>query len=349
MSLFGPGYGECGLIHVGGGDWIVIDSCVRGGSRSPIALEYLTALGVDLRSAVKLIIATHWHDDHVRGLSQIVDACPGAIFSCSAAVLSTDFLTLTQATHVGLMMETSGVDEFREIISMLAERSSVHPRFVNEATMLLRKSGTVEVEIFALTPSDKAFIAALADIAKLLPPPYEAKKRITLAGPNHASVAVWMRIGQIHLLFGADLQEVPGGHWTRVLELPTRPEGRASYFKIPHHGASNGDHPDVWRDLIAKEAVAVLTPFRHGKNFIPGEDDIIRICSKGIAAYTTSSAGRVRPLPLNRTVEKTIAEVAIRRSVVNPAMGHVRSRRPLGDIDHGWAVEAFPPAALLCR
>ena len=328
---------------------MVVDSCVRGGSRYPVALEYLTEIGVDPGKAVKLIVGTHWHDDHVRGLAQVVAACPDAEFACSAAMRSLEFLALTQATQAGLMMETSGVDEFREILSLLALRGSAHPKFVKEASLLLRRDSAIEVEIQALTPSDKAFVAALADIAKLMPPPLEPKKRIGPAGPNHSSVAVWMKAGPVHLLFGADLQEVPGRYWTRVLQVSTRPAGKASYFKLPHHGASNGDHPDVWRDLVADKAVAVVCPFRQGGTVLPSDEDVSRICSKNVDAYTTSASERQRPSRRDRTVERTMAEVVIRRSVANAPMGHVRARRALGDADQRWAIQAFSPAARLCK
>jgi glyoxylase-like metal-dependent hydrolase (beta-lactamase superfamily II) len=74
INLFGPGFGECILLHVGSNRWIVIDSRIRRESTNPVALEYLSAIGVDAAAAVQLIVATHWHDDHVRGLSALVDA-----------------------------------------------------------------------------------------------------------------------------------------------------------------------------------------------------------------------------------------------------------------------------------
>jgi hypothetical protein len=41
LSVFGRGYGEAICIHLGDGDWILIDSCINPATRRPAALSYL--------------------------------------------------------------------------------------------------------------------------------------------------------------------------------------------------------------------------------------------------------------------------------------------------------------------
>jgi glyoxylase-like metal-dependent hydrolase (beta-lactamase superfamily II) len=67
------------------GRWIIVDSCIDGTSRGPKPLDYLNKIGVDVTSAVEVVVATHWHDDHVRGISKILQACQSAIFCCAGA------------------------------------------------------------------------------------------------------------------------------------------------------------------------------------------------------------------------------------------------------------------------
>src|SRR5947209_16424 len=97
VSLFGPGYGECCIIHVGSGKWIIVDSCIDPKSKSPVALQYLKEMGYDLASAVVMIIATHWHDDHVRGISQVMAECPNAEFVVSIAMSSKEFIAMAKS------------------------------------------------------------------------------------------------------------------------------------------------------------------------------------------------------------------------------------------------------------
>ena len=74
VSLFGPGYGECVVLHVGDGAWVIVDSCIDQDD-NPVALKYLNEIGIDLAQNVNLIVATHWHDDHIRGLGRLTTAC----------------------------------------------------------------------------------------------------------------------------------------------------------------------------------------------------------------------------------------------------------------------------------
>ena len=52
LSVFGPGMGECLVIHLGQGDWLVIDSCRYPGAKSPVAIAYLEALGIEPSDAI---------------------------------------------------------------------------------------------------------------------------------------------------------------------------------------------------------------------------------------------------------------------------------------------------------
>ena len=83
VSLFGPGYGECILLHVGNNEWFIVDSCIDPISREPVSLSYLQQIGIDPSIAVKQVIVSHWHDDHYRGIAKVVEACSSADFICS--------------------------------------------------------------------------------------------------------------------------------------------------------------------------------------------------------------------------------------------------------------------------
>jgi glyoxylase-like metal-dependent hydrolase (beta-lactamase superfamily II) len=72
VVVLGPGFGECILIHIGEGDWIVFDSCLQSGTDRSAALVYLDSIGVKPETAIKLICASHWHDDHVGGLARLL-------------------------------------------------------------------------------------------------------------------------------------------------------------------------------------------------------------------------------------------------------------------------------------
>jgi glyoxylase-like metal-dependent hydrolase (beta-lactamase superfamily II) len=94
--VFGPGIGECVVAHIGGGDWIVVDSCIDRQLGQPVALEYLKSLEVDVATRVKLVVATHWHDDHIQGIAEILMAAKNAKFVHSAAYKFQELVRLVQ-------------------------------------------------------------------------------------------------------------------------------------------------------------------------------------------------------------------------------------------------------------
>ena len=65
VTLFGPGYGEAIAVHLGEGTWLLVDSCIDPVSRAPASGTYLEQIGVSVNQ-VLAIVASHWHDDHVR-------------------------------------------------------------------------------------------------------------------------------------------------------------------------------------------------------------------------------------------------------------------------------------------
>jgi hypothetical protein len=94
VVVVGPGFGESILVHIGDGDWIIVDSCLDSSSDRPAALVFFEYIGVDPTTAVKLICASHWHDDHVGGIADLVQVCTGAEFACSAALNRGEFVEL---------------------------------------------------------------------------------------------------------------------------------------------------------------------------------------------------------------------------------------------------------------
>jgi len=71
VTIFGTGYVECIVIHVGSGKWVIIDSCLDDANK-PASLSYLQSLGVSVETNVIAVSASHWHDDHIKGLAKTI-------------------------------------------------------------------------------------------------------------------------------------------------------------------------------------------------------------------------------------------------------------------------------------
>lgn len=341
IVLFGPDYGESIVLHVGGGVWIVVDSCIDKDG-TPAALRYLNSIGIDPAETVALVVATHWHDDHIRGMAQLVAACMNAKFCCAAALCRTEFLATVGTLEAGASARgRSGVREIRDVFSHLAHNESAPARALADRRIFARDT----CQVWSLSPADVVFQRFLESIGALLPATAQTRTRARDLSPNKVAGALWIRVDDVAVLLGSDLER---RGWKQVLESRERPSGIASVFKVPHHGSANADEPDVWSQLLEAQPIAMLTPWRLGAGHLPKSRDVCRILSRTPRAYVTTrqasagKAGRRRPPVVNRTLR----EAGARLQRVATSSGAIRLRRRLG-AETDWTVELFGTACRL--
>lgn len=272
ITLFGPGYGESILLHIGDGAWAVVDSCL-GEGQAPIALRYLEGIGIDPANAVRLIVATHLHDDHIRGVSRLVETCRHARFCCASALTRTEFLAAIAALEGRhLSVAGSGVREIHRVFSQLSQRPSIAtPVFAIANRRLLQRG---RCEVWALSPDDASLVHFLQSVGDLLPGEGDLKRHVPDPSPNNISVTLWIQAGGFAVLLGADLER---RGWITILQNTGRPPGVASVFKVPHHGSATADEPTVWNQMLERSPVAILAPWRRGRRELPGRRDAQRI------------------------------------------------------------------------
>ena len=340
LTLFGPGYGESIVLHLGGGVWVLVDSCLDTDG-APRALSYLESIGLDPAQDVALIVATHWHDDHIRGMTQLVEKCSRARFCCASALGKREFLAAVGALEGRhLSSAGSGIREIHRVFSRLGQRTPRQPPKLALANRRIFNQGGCE--IWSLSPSDRNYVAFLRTIGGLIPSEGQSKGRVPDPSPNEVAVVLWVRIENIVVLLGSDLEK-PG--WVEILQSAERPTGKASVFKVPHHGANNAHDPSVWIQLLEPNPFAVLTPWRRGGHALPTQSDVDRILS-----YTPNAYGTARKsLPARTTmrrpkmVDRTMRESGVKLRRLAMSSDAIRLRRPL-DARTGWNVQTFGSA-----
>lgn len=355
ISIFGPGYGECIAVHLGAGEWLIVDSCIDSRTSRPAVLTYFEFIGVDAASAVRRIVATHWHDDHVRGLAEIVRSCPRGEFYCSAALQQNEFKVLV-SLHGRDEDLLSGVSEFFEIQEELVARRTGskpgvgQPHFALANRIVWQRDATAASPsglVRALSPSDGSLRLAFESIAGLIPAIESMKRRIPRPSPNHASVVIWLEIGEnIKVLFGADLESTAaeGTGWQAVIADDQCPSG-GNVFKVPHHGSSNGHHAETWSKMLSGDPIAVVCPYRNGSVLLPTDLDIARIRRSSGEAYSTAKREPGHRRKRDSAVERTIRET-VRRIKDSPGpIGQVRLRRRPSEM--AWRVELIDGACEL--
>jgi Metallo-beta-lactamase superfamily len=348
ISIIGPGRGECVLIHLGDNEWCIVDSCVGRGRSESAAVDYLSSFGNGALERVRMVVATHWHDDHIRGLASILEKIPTASFFCSQALDSDNFFTLVGAA-ASAVQGRSGVGEFASILGLIAQNAPTKkarilatPRWAIQDRTLLHISGggrRSPVTIKALSPSDATVTQAFVNIAHLLPKTGEIQRRITNVSPNRTSVVLWIEVGPLRALLGADLEHTddPGQGWTAVLESHYEPRS-ATFFKVPHHGSKNADCPEVWRRMLVENPIALVTPFTGAR--LPRGSDLTRLSGRTTNLYCTVEGTGGAP-KRDAVVEKTMRRQVKGRRIIEGQPGHVRVRRSLTVPDAGPVVDLF--------
>ena len=324
FTLFGPGYGESIVPHVGDGHWVLVDSCVNK-EGVPQPLHYLQSIGVDPAESVDLIVAPHWHDDHVRGIGNLVEACSRATFCCAGALCKQEFLAVVHALEGrNLSRAGSGLREIHRVISRLVQMKSRPTMAVANRRIFLKG----RCEIWALSPNDQAFQSFLQSIGRLVASGGGAGSRIPELSPNGVAVVLWVCVDDLTLLLGSDLEK---SGWIDILSSGERPIARASVFKVPHHGSRGAYVPDVWEYMLDPNPIATLTPWRRGGRLIPNRRDVQCILTHTANAYATvHSNSSTRAVARNRTVARTIREAGVKLRALSMAPGAVRIRYPLG-------------------
>ena len=336
VGLIGPGYGECIVLHVGEGVWIVVDSC-EDDDGTPSAIRYLEDIGVDPTEQVALIVATHWHEDHIGGMGSLLNVCNNAQFCCASALCRDEFLTVAHAlTERPSFVKQSGLGEIRRVFEVLRTRRTT-PTFAISDRPVFSQG---QVEVRSLSPSDSAFQRFLGAVGEMVLE--SGAVRSESHWRNQMSVVLSVRAAGVTILLGADLEK---SGWHEILDGAAGRRERASVFKVAHHGSMGADVPQVWSQMLEADPVAMLTPWRRGGRELPSDNDVLRILRYTSDAYAsaTRSSAKVKK---RGVVGKSLADRGIRLAALRGASGVVRLRRSL-DGDGVWSIETIGSACHL--
>lgn len=339
-------------MHVGAGQWLIVDSCIDQQTKKIPVLTYLAQLGVDTSRDVVLVVGTHAHDDHIAGLSRILDECKASTFVCSSALTSEEFMATVEAdADIERLFRKRIRSEYRKIFEIIENRGAVGSAPTAMRAVELRelwsRRGSEQVpsaSAVSLSPSDHAVTRSLQALAGGLAKTAD-RRLITLVDPNEFAVAMWVTVGEVSVLLGADLTAGPAGcGWSAVVSK-FFPTDRASAFKIPHHGSPNAHHDDVWSQLVTDDVIALMAPFRMGHRPLPADADIERIRMTSSALYCSANP---RAPALSKDVRHTRAALSSLGATnirFEGRTGQVRARREPNA--GAWRVECFAPAMQL--
>ena len=336
------GYGESILIHLGNNEWVIVDSCIDPQTKIPLSIEYLRKLGVHPETDVKLILCTHWHDDHILGISKVLEVCQIAKFAFSKAHDRAKFLKFISYDYEKAGVEASNAStlEFNRCIDIMeARRSVIVSAIENKPLITVRYSDLINNQVIALSPSDFTMEKFDHEISGLITEYGSPSKRIPEDSPNAKSVAVMVKIGNHRVILGADLEVSADTRegWVNILNCSQVIDKKSSLFKIPHHGSKNAYHVEIWNKLLEKKPVAELTPWNRG-NGLPEAEMLITYCGHSDQLFMTSPHTNRKPKQRDRQIGKFIKKMHKKLEEVKYKKGIVRCRIDITNQDATWKI-----------
>lgn len=336
ITVFGPGYGECIVVHLGDQQWLVVDSC-RDAKGAPVARTYLDAIGV-APVDVKHIVVSHWHDDHTRGISDLADYYKDARIAVSNVLTNEHGARFATAYSGEAAPEGRGTKELYKIFSK-------HRGRIDSVKQLVMLVNSHPKMVQALSPTTECFLDSLQGFMKATPTVGVALKEAPRLQPNNESVAVHIEFGPFAALLGSDLETNHHG-WDTLISHPSIAGLRqADLYKVAHHGSITAECDRIWTQLLAKAPASVLTPFHHGRSRLPDGDARQRIRKRSSSAHISSGASS--KATLSNEIARRLETLGSKPTPVNLALGAVQCRRSIAQPQPTWQFAYFGAGGVL--
>lgn len=303
ITTFGPGYGESIVLHVPGIGWGIVDSCVvkMGGTSTVPPLAYLLDILSTPFPKLAFVLVTHPHEDHYRGLEQILNKYPGGVervcWYDSDGIRELK-IYLTQQRVGGNYILPGLVNVFKAMDE--AVNSGAQLRRLGEMSLVLNSRniaihgyGTTDICLIALSPSAvsiKKYVEMLFNAF-----PQKGKPIFPLDDEAHnlISVALLLKLGDLQVILGSDvesgLQDNTG--WQGIISNKDCPELWANFVKVSHHGSENGFNSVAWEKHCSRKLkpIAITTPFYKGNVILPQKGDTEKLKEVSYKFGLTSS------------------------------------------------------------
>lgn len=298
VLAFGPGIGELLLVRVPPDRWLVLDGCGTG--ETDYALAALEHYG---KARPSIIVLTHPHDDHSRGLAGLIEA-------------STPLDRKEAWPRIGMLLPP-GND--------IASRSG---GFI--AGVTLQAIAAIESRWSASPPCrwdvNAGDVEPLGDATLRVLSPHPEVRAGQMArwqaglsfSKNIVSTALLLEWRGRRIVLGSDLVEDPAHGWSHSLVLD--PElGDHDLLKVPHHGSDDALHDEVLRPRArVPTPLRVFTPYspRRLPRFADGVG-AHRVASLGGTSYLTGLPRR-HELQSGQPERRTLASLGAHATISFP-------------------------------
>lgn len=296
IAIFGAAYGEATIVSFDskeGRKHGVIDCFFFGGrSRFNPVVRYLKR-NLDAER-LAFVIATHPHEDHIRGLAEVVEAFPGAVdFFAWWGGIAPHFQIAylkrleNQKKAVGKEMSVrsrSVKGLFDAFVEKQPHLSKWHESTDGKPCPIYQTEGSHG--LFTIQPLSPWLPEQAKFMKKVMDGVYSDGSIGELdTFPNKTCLGLLITYKDARIILGGDVER---GNWAWAFKdsIVDCLDG-VHLVKIPHHGSPTGTHKDMWCGLRRfvgsnpQSIVAVTTRFEKGKSILPDNNTLKTIAQAG--------------------------------------------------------------------
>lgn len=282
LIVFGKGVGECILIKSKNGDYIVIDSFIDVNTGNPVVLDYLDRFNI-LYSCIKMVIITHWHSDHIKGISKIIESINGKVKVVINPIIKEqrylDFFTKQKIKN------NDDMDEFFNVLNLFKNNKLI-TKVIPLADMTLYSSDAKDLRLIALSPQN----SDLGDyIDSLLDEKLPKNDNFRIPDDNLLSIVVLLELNGNSILLSGDMENRENGGWNDIIKNYLNIYPKSRIYKVPHHGSITGENTAIWSKLL-DNPISITTLYN--SSHLPKDTDINRIASNSKELYVIGDRGR---------------------------------------------------------
>ncbi|HNC37694.1 MAG TPA: MBL fold metallo-hydrolase, partial [Saprospiraceae bacterium] len=312
-------------------------------TQEPLAIEYLQSINVDLNHVV-LVVCTHWHNDHIRGLAKVLSNCPNAEFSFSAITDLQKFLYLCELDYTKTKKGSiSSTNEFANCMQIINDRGTNYIRAQSDLVLLNLEEESIRFELFSLSPSPKTITNFDSEISQLITEFGTRNTAIINRSPNEKSVALYLKFQNHRVILGSDLEIGKSEHegWRHIVKSSkVIDKNKSELYKIPHHGSKTGYYSDIFNILIKEGSTLKLSPFK-GSGLPTDEMLEVYLGHSSDLYMTSSNIVSKKPKKRDKGIEKIIDRSVVSISELKFMHGIIRSRINYLDEKSIYKTEVF--------
>lgn len=326
VIVFGKGYGESILLRIKE-KWIVVDSFIEPSTRMPIALKYLFDNGYVIEDIVG-VICTHWDNDHVLGISQIIEQHSDGLTVCLPLIHDDRrFFEYIQFNSDGSIDTTS---EFLKVLKLVKNKKVNLLYAISDRVLFKKEFNDPEICLKALSPNDSQYTAFLDSITT--PEKGQIKRKIPLEG-NKISVVTYIKTCVDSILLGGDMENSPQG-WDSICSCFF--DNKCHVFKIPHHGSRTGHNSNVWLKMVEKP-ISIISRFNASQ--LPTGEMVEAIAKESSAVYVVGPTPTKDRRTINQVKKFGNHGTVLSMSMLDYNYGYVKLSKTHKDRD--WTVEKY--------